>query len=76
MDYNAIAADILQELKDYAKQTDENIAERLGISRQEFARRRDTNSLTTEDITTLSVWLVEAFDGGFYIDRYAFWYGL
>ena len=70
MDYNAIAADILQELKAHARRTDAEIAERLGISRQAFARRRDTNSLTTEDITTLSAWLVTAFGGGFYIDKY------
>ena len=70
MDYNAIAADILQELKVYARRTDAEIAERLGISRQAFARRRDANSLTTEDITILSAWLVTAFGGGFYIDKY------
>ena len=70
MDYNQLAKDIIAELKTQARRTDTEIAERLGISRQAYLRRRDNNALTTEDITSLSAWLVAAFGGGFYIDKY------
>ena len=70
MDYNKIATDIVLELKGHARRTDKEIAERLGISRQAYIRRRDSNRLTTEDITSLSAWLVTAFGGGFYLDKY------
>ncbi len=70
MDYNAIAADIIAELKGHARRSDAEIAERLGISRQAYLRRRNSNSLTTDDITSLSSWLVTAFGGGFYFDKY------
>lgn len=68
MDYNYIAKLIVGELKGMYFCNDYQIATRLGISRQAYARRRDTNSLTTEDITILSAWLVTAFGGGEYIN--------
>ena len=67
MNYNQIAQDIIAELKTLARRTDAEIAERLGISRQAYMRRRDNNKLTTEDITILSAWLVTAYGGGFYL---------
>jgi transcriptional regulator with XRE-family HTH domain len=70
MDYNAIASDIIHELKNHARRSDSEIASRLGISRQAYVNRRNKNSLTTEDITILSAWLVTSFGGGFYIDKY------
>lgn len=70
MDYNAIATDIIAELKHHARRTDGEIAIRLGISRQAYIRRRNTNALTTENITVLSAWLVTAFGGGFYINKF------
>jgi hypothetical protein len=71
MDYNAIAADIIAELKDdRCRRTDGDIAKRLDISRQAYLRRRDNNALTTEDITVLSAWLVTSFGGGFYLNKY------
>lgn len=69
MDYNQIAQYIVTELKTHARRTDAEIAERLGISRQAYLRRRDNNALTTEDITSLSAWLVTGFGGGHYIDK-------
>lgn len=69
MDYNQIAEDIITELKIHARRSDREIAERLGISRQAYLRRRDNNALTTEDITVLSAWLITGFGGGFYIDK-------
>jgi len=69
VDYNKIATDIVSELKGHARRTDKEIAERLGISRQAYIRRRDSNRLTTEDITSLSAWLVTRFGGGFYLDK-------
>lgn len=69
MDYNRIAHDIVTELKTHARRTDTEIAERLGISRQAYLRRRDNNALTTDDITGLSAWLVTGFGGGYYIDK-------
>ncbi len=69
MDYNRIASDIIDELKVHARRTDGEIAERLGISRQAYIRRKGTNSLTTDDITSLSSWLVTSFGGGFYINN-------
>lgn len=68
MDYTKIAKAIISELKTHARRTDLEIAERLGISRQAYSRRRDTDTLTVKDITILSAWLVTAFGGGFYID--------
>lgn len=69
MDFNAVARDIVAELKTYARRTDGEIAKRLGISRQAYIRRRGTNTLTTENITVLSAWLVTEFGGGFYINN-------
>jgi hypothetical protein len=70
MDYNQITTDIIAELKQHARRTDAEIAGRLGISRQAYINRRDNNALTTENITVLSAWLVTAFGGGFYINKY------
>lgn len=70
MDYNQLAADIISELKTLARRSDAEIAKRLGISRQAYVHRRDTNSLTTENITVLSAWLITGFGGGFYINKY------
>jgi len=70
MDYNRISEDIISELKNHAKRSDAEIARRLGISRQAYANRRNKNTLTTEDITVLSAWLVTLFGGGFYLDKY------
>lgn len=70
MDYVRISQDIIDELKTRARRTDAEIAERLGISRQSYARRRDTDSLTVRDITILSTWLVTSFGGGFYADKF------
>lgn len=70
MDYNQIAQDIVAELKSVGRRTDAEIAERLGISRQAYIRRRNTDSLTTENITVLSAWLITAFGGGFYLNKY------
>lgn len=70
MDYNKIAQEIISELKSSHYVTDIQIAQRLGISRQAYARRRESNTLTTDDITSLSAWLVTAFGGGFYIDKF------
>lgn len=70
MDYNQIARDIILELKVHARRTDAEIAQSLGISRQAYIRRRNTNSLTTENITVLSAWLVTAFGGGFYLNKH------
>ena len=67
MDYNYIARQIISELKRLGRRTDSEIAERLGISRQAYLRRRDTNALTTEDITRLSAWLVTGYGGGYYL---------
>lgn len=69
MDYNRIASDIIGELKTHARRTDAEIAERIGISRQAYLRRKKCNALTTEDITVLSAWLVTAFGGGKYINN-------
>lgn len=70
MDYNKIAQDIISELKNNHHVTDIQIAQRLGISRQAYTRRRDSDALTTDDITSLSAWLITAFGGGFYIDKF------
>lgn len=70
MDYNALAQDIIAELKTHARRTDAEIAQRLGISRQAYLRRKKLNKLTTENITVLSAWLVTAFGGGFYLNKY------
>lgn len=70
MDYNAIADDIIQELKQHARRSDTEIATRLGLSRTAYLHRRDNHALTTEDITVLSAWLVTSFGGGFYVDKY------
>lgn len=71
MDYNALAQEIIAELKDdHARRTDADIAHRLGISRQAYVRRRDHNALTTDDITVLSAWLITEFGGGWYLDKY------
>jgi predicted ArsR family transcriptional regulator len=69
MDFNRIAAELVAELKTRARRTDAEIAERLGISRQAYVRRRDTNNLTTENLTVLSAWLVTEFGGGFYMNN-------
>lgn len=68
MDYNQLAQDIISELKGHSR-SDAEISGRLGISRQAYIRRRDTNSLTTENITVLSAWLVTRFGGGFYLNE-------
>ena len=70
MDYNKIADEIIAELKQHAKRTDNEIAQRLGISRQAYLRRKDNNALTTENITVLSAWLITSFGGGYYLRKY------
>jgi len=70
MNFNDIAKDIVEELKTLYRRTDTEIAERLGISRQAYLRRRDKNTLTTEDITILSAWLITSFGGGYYLNKY------
>lgn len=70
MNFNDIAKDIIEELKTLYRRTDTEIAERLGISRQAYLRRRDNNKLTTEDISSLSAWLITNFGGGYYLNKY------
>lgn len=70
MDYNEIADSIILELKTHAKRSDGEIAQRLGISRQAYLRRKKEHALTTENITVLSAWLVTGFGGGFYLNKY------
>lgn len=70
MDFNKIAEEVILELKTHAKRTDKEIAERIGISRQAYIRRRDTNSLTTENLTSLAIWSIVGFGGGWWIDKY------
>jgi len=69
MDFNKIATDIVGELKSNFHRTDTEIAERLGISRQAYLRRRDNNALTSEDLTVLSAWLIAGNGGGFYLNK-------
>lgn len=52
MDFNKLAKDIVCELKEGGV-TYRIMSNRCGISRQAFARRLHTNSLTTEDLTIL-----------------------
>lgn len=76
MDYNQIAKDIIAELKSSkvacssGGHSDVEIARILGISRQAYLRRRNSDSLTTNDITTLSAHLVTAHGGGFYLNKH------
>lgn len=63
MDFNQFARDLIAEYKKY-RVTDTQIAGILGLSRQGYLKRRDTNDLTTEDLTRLSAKIVTYFGGG------------
>lgn len=70
MDFDKIADEIILELKTYARRTDKEIAERIGLSRQAYIRRRDNRALTTDNLTSLASWSVTGFGGGWWLDKY------
>lgn len=67
MDFNKLAIELIREIKSLGI-TDNYIAHHLGISRQAFARRRDTDNFTTSDLTTLAAMSITLVGGSVLVD--------
>lgn len=67
MDFNKLAIDLITEIK-ASGITDDYLAHYLFMSDQAFARKRDTDSFTTGDLTTLAAMSVTLVGGSVLID--------